>query len=46
MTSYIMGDLLYYEMALLRASTDIEHVGTQNDIMDWSCLKAIDEDMP
>ena len=33
-------------MALLHPSTDIEHVGTQKEIMDRSFQKPIDEDMP
>ena len=46
LTSYIRGHLLYYEMALLHPSIDTKHVGTQNDIMDWSFLKSIDENNP
>ena len=34
LTSYIRGNLLYYEMTLIRRSTDTKCVGTQKDNVD------------
>ena len=42
LTSHIRGHLLSAKMALLRLSTDIPHVGTQKDNLDWSGQNTID----
>ena len=42
LTSHIRGHLLSTKMALLHPSTDIPHVGTQKDNLDWSGLNTID----
>ena len=42
LTSHIRGHLLSTKMALLRPSTDIPHVGTQKENLDWSVQNTID----
>ena len=42
LTSHIRGHLLSSKMALLHPSTDIPHVGTQKENLDWSGQNTID----